>query len=55
MVKIAQSYHTTNTSSDMLQCQFTHTIDEVTLINHFTNVAASLRRHKPALLKKYNI
>jgi len=52
MVKIAKTYHPKNASSDALQCQFDRTIDESTLINHFTNVAESLRKHKPALLKK---
>ncbi|GBB87958.1 hypothetical protein RclHR1_14460001 [Rhizophagus clarus] len=52
MAEIAQSYHPQNTSSIALRCQFTHVIDEVNLVNHFTGVAESLRRHKPALLKK---
>ncbi|PKB98371.1 hypothetical protein RhiirA5_431468 [Rhizophagus irregularis] len=52
MAEIAQSYHSPNTSSVALRCQFTCVIDEVNLVNHFTYVADSLRRHKPALLKK---
>ncbi|RIA83382.1 hypothetical protein C1645_833923 [Glomus cerebriforme] len=52
MAKIAQSYHPTNTSSGALRCQFTRTMNEVNLVSHFTNVAESLRNHKPALLKK---
>ncbi|PKC03338.1 hypothetical protein RhiirA5_423914 [Rhizophagus irregularis] len=53
MANIAQSYHLTNTSSDVLQCQFTHTINEIKLIDHFNEIAESLRKHKPSLLKKY--
>ncbi|RGB38353.1 hypothetical protein C1646_755773 [Rhizophagus diaphanus] len=52
IAEIAQSYHSPNTSSVALRCQFTCVIDEVNLVNHFTYVADSLRRHKPALLKK---
>ncbi|PKY60333.1 hypothetical protein RhiirA4_483921, partial [Rhizophagus irregularis] len=52
MAKIAQSYHLTNTSSDILQCQFTHTINEIKLIDHFNGITESLRKHKPSLLKK---
>ncbi|EXX55931.1 hypothetical protein RirG_221040 [Rhizophagus irregularis DAOM 197198w] len=52
MANIAQSYHLTNTSSDVLQCQFTHTINEIKLIDHFNEIAESLRKHKPSLLKK---
>jgi hypothetical protein len=52
MVKIAQSYHPENSSSGDLRCQFTHAKDANKLMNHFTNVAESLRKHKPALLKK---
>ncbi|POG65607.1 hypothetical protein GLOIN_2v1665293 [Rhizophagus irregularis DAOM 181602=DAOM 197198] len=52
MAKIAQSYHPANTSSGALRCQFTRTVNEVNLVNHFTGVAESLRKHKPALLKK---
>jgi len=51
MANIAQSYHPAN-SSGALRCQFTRTVDEVKLVNHFTGVAESLRKHKPALLKK---
>ena len=50
MANIAQSYHPPNNSSSALRCQFTHTIGEVHLINHFTGVAESLRRHKPAVI-----
>ncbi|CAI2161944.1 15836_t:CDS:10 [Funneliformis geosporum] len=52
MANIAQSYHSQNSSSSALRCQFTCAIDEVSLVNHFTGVAESLRKHKPALLKK---
>ncbi|PKC01948.1 hypothetical protein RhiirA5_504316 [Rhizophagus irregularis] len=52
MAKIAQSYHPQNSSSGALRCQFTCAIDEVNLVSHFTGVAESLRKHKPALLKK---
>ncbi|CAB4409761.1 unnamed protein product [Rhizophagus irregularis] len=52
MAEITQSYHSPNTSPVALRCQFTCVIDEVNLVNHFTYVADSLRRHKPALLKK---
>ena len=52
MAKIAQTYHPTNTSSGALRCQFTRTVNEVNLVNHFTGVAESLRKHKPSLLKK---
>lgn len=52
MAKIAQSYHPQNSSSSALRCQYTRAIDEVNLMNHFTGVAESLRKHKPALLKK---
>ncbi|GBC07437.1 hypothetical protein RclHR1_07470002 [Rhizophagus clarus] len=52
MARIAQSYHPQNSSSGALRCQFTRTVNEVTLVNHFTGVAESLRKHKPALLKK---
>ncbi|PKC68807.1 hypothetical protein RhiirA1_456805 [Rhizophagus irregularis] len=52
MAEIAQSYHPQNSSSGALRCQFTRTVNEVTLVNHFTGVAESLRKHKPALLKK---
>jgi hypothetical protein len=52
MAKIAQSYHSNNSSSGPLRCQFTRAINEVNLVNHFTGVAESLRKHKPALLKK---
>ncbi|PKY40275.1 hypothetical protein RhiirA4_531713 [Rhizophagus irregularis] len=52
MAKIAQSYHSPNSSSGTLRCQFTRAIDEVNLVSHFTSVADSLRKHKPALLKK---
>ncbi|CAI2161648.1 17233_t:CDS:10, partial [Funneliformis geosporum] len=51
MAEIAQSYHPPNSSSVALRCQFTRAIDEVKLVDHFTCVAASLRKHKPALLK----
>ncbi|CAI2161360.1 13694_t:CDS:10 [Funneliformis geosporum] len=54
MARIAQSYHPQNSSSSALRCQFTNAIDEVSLVNHFTGVAESLRKHKPALLKKKN-
>ncbi|CAG8438292.1 8031_t:CDS:10 [Funneliformis caledonium] len=52
MAKIAQSYHPHSSSSSALRCQFTCAITEVSLVNHFTGVAESLRKHKPALLKK---
>ncbi|CAG8491773.1 7035_t:CDS:10 [Funneliformis caledonium] len=52
MAKVAQSYHPPNPSSVALRCQFTRAIDEVKLVDHFTSVAASLRKHKPALLKR---
>ncbi|CAI2180537.1 19077_t:CDS:10, partial [Funneliformis geosporum] len=52
MANIAHSYHTNNKSSGDLRCQFTRVIDENILVNHFTNVAVSLREHKPTLLKK---
>jgi len=52
MTRIAQTYHPQNSSSSALRCQFTRAIDEVSLVNHFTGVAESLRKHKPALLKK---
>ncbi|GBC07438.1 hypothetical protein RclHR1_07470003 [Rhizophagus clarus] len=52
MAKIAQSYHPQNSSSSALRCQYTRAIDEVNLVSHFTGVAESLRKHKPALLKK---
>ena len=52
MANIALSYHSPNTSSGALRCQFTCTVDEVNLVNHFTGVAESLRKHKPALLRK---
>jgi hypothetical protein len=52
MAKIAQSYHPKNSSSGDLRCQFTRANDAHNLVNHFTNVAESLRKHKPALLKK---
>ncbi|GBB95541.1 hypothetical protein RclHR1_02560001, partial [Rhizophagus clarus] len=52
MAKIAQSYHPQNSSSGALRCQFTCTVNEITLVNHFTGIAESLRNHKPALLKK---
>ncbi|PKC68809.1 hypothetical protein RhiirA1_440393 [Rhizophagus irregularis] len=52
MAKIAQSYHPQNSSSDSLRCQFTRVNDANKLVIHFTNVAESLRKHKPSLLKK---
>ncbi|GBB83177.1 hypothetical protein RclHR1_00010059 [Rhizophagus clarus] len=51
MANVAQSYHTANASS-ALKCQFNSAIDEINSIDHFNEVAASLRRHNPALLKK---
>ncbi|CAG8485102.1 8847_t:CDS:10 [Acaulospora morrowiae] len=55
MAEIAKSYHPKSSTSGALKCQFTRAIDEVSLINHFTGVAESLREHKPALLKKNSI
>ncbi|CAG8634848.1 3170_t:CDS:10, partial [Funneliformis caledonium] len=52
MAKIVQSYHTNDISSGGLRCQFTRAINEINLVNHFTSVAESLRKHKPTLLKK---
>ncbi|CAG8727313.1 5341_t:CDS:10, partial [Gigaspora margarita] len=52
MAEIAQKYLPQQTSSGALKCQFTRAIDEVNLVNTFTGVAESLRKHKPALLKK---
>ncbi|CAG8588725.1 6761_t:CDS:10 [Rhizophagus irregularis] len=52
MAEIAQSYHPQNSSSKTLRCQFTSTADAGKLVNHFNYVAESLRKHKPALLKK---
>ncbi|CAG8505503.1 11510_t:CDS:10 [Funneliformis caledonium] len=52
MANIAKSYHTNNKSSDVLRCQFTRAIDDIKLVNHFTDMAASLREHKPTLLTK---
>ncbi|CAI2177086.1 2129_t:CDS:10 [Funneliformis geosporum] len=52
MAKIAQSYHTNYTSSGCLRSQFTRAINEISLVNHFTSIAESLRKHKPTLLKK---
>ncbi|CAG8438296.1 8032_t:CDS:10 [Funneliformis caledonium] len=52
MAKIARSYHPQSSSSSALRCQFTCAMTEVKLVNHFTGVAESLRKHKPALLKK---
>ncbi|PKK70959.1 hypothetical protein RhiirC2_443579 [Rhizophagus irregularis] len=52
MAKIAQSYHPQNSSPNALRCQFTSTADAVKLVNHFNYVEDSLRKHKPALLKK---
>ncbi|PKY25815.1 hypothetical protein RhiirB3_528171 [Rhizophagus irregularis] len=52
MAKIAQSYHPQNSSPNALRCQFTSTADAGKLVNHFNYVEDSLRKHKPALLKK---
>ena len=52
MANIAQSYHPANNPSGALRCQFARTVNEVSLVNHFTGVAESLRKHKPTLLKK---
>ncbi|CAI2192810.1 6917_t:CDS:10, partial [Funneliformis geosporum] len=52
MAKIVQSYHNNYISSDSLQSQFTRAIDEIRLVNHFTDVVNNLREHKPTLLKK---
>ncbi|CAG8493935.1 13962_t:CDS:10 [Dentiscutata erythropus] len=52
MADIAQKYLPQQTSSGSLKCQFTRAIDEVNLVNTFTGVAESLRKHKPALLRK---
>ncbi|CAG8434680.1 7782_t:CDS:10 [Diversispora eburnea] len=51
MKDIAKSYHPA-ASSGSLKCQFSKIMTEVNLVNHLTGVAESLRRHKPALLKK---
>ncbi|CAJ0764994.1 1548_t:CDS:2, partial [Entrophospora sp. SA101] len=53
MANIAQKYLPANSSPQSLKCQYTKTIDEIALANHFTIVAESLRRHKPSLMKKY--
>ncbi|CAI2161359.1 15834_t:CDS:10 [Funneliformis geosporum] len=45
MARIAQSYHPPNTSSDALRCQFVRTTNEPNLVNHFTSVAESLKKH----------
>ncbi|CAG8440721.1 9944_t:CDS:10, partial [Cetraspora pellucida] len=52
MADIAQSYLPKESSSSALRCQFTRAIDEVVLINTFSGIAESLRKHKPTLLKK---
>ncbi|CAB4446571.1 unnamed protein product [Rhizophagus irregularis] len=52
MAKIAQSYHPQNSSSKALRCQFAITADAGKLVNHFNYVEESLRKHKPALLRK---
>ncbi|CAG8632712.1 6169_t:CDS:2, partial [Cetraspora pellucida] len=52
MADIAQGYLPQQTSAGALKCHFTRAINEVNLVNTFTGVAESLRRHKPALLKK---
>ncbi|RHZ44791.1 hypothetical protein Glove_709g38 [Diversispora epigaea] len=51
MAEIAKSYHPA-ASSGSLKCQFSQIITEVNLVDHLTGVAESLRRHKPALLRK---
>ncbi|CAG8505521.1 11511_t:CDS:10 [Funneliformis caledonium] len=52
MATIAQTYHVNAISSGGLHCQFTQAINEINLVDHFINVAESLRKHKPTLLKK---
>ncbi|CAG8502820.1 32032_t:CDS:10, partial [Racocetra persica] len=52
MANIAQSYLPKETSSSALKCQFTRAIDEIVLVNTFSGIAESLRKHKPTLIKK---
>ncbi|CAG8584575.1 25121_t:CDS:10, partial [Gigaspora margarita] len=50
MVKTANKYLPKCTDKDSLKCKYVLAIDEIELINHFTHIAESLRKHKPTLM-----
>ncbi|RIB16915.1 hypothetical protein C2G38_2188736 [Gigaspora rosea] len=52
MVMIANEYLTKCSDKDSLKCEYVLAVDEIKLIDHFTHVAESLRKHKPTLLKR---
>ncbi|CAG8473346.1 38766_t:CDS:10 [Gigaspora margarita] len=52
MADIATEYLPKNAAKESLKCQYVLAINEVTLTEHFTQVAESLRSHKPMLIRK---
>ncbi|KAG9305010.1 hypothetical protein G9A89_007413 [Geosiphon pyriformis] len=52
MVDIANQYHPKGNAKDALKCQYALAVDEIKLAMHFTQVAESLRKHQPMLIKK---
>ncbi|RHZ45912.1 hypothetical protein Glove_642g9 [Diversispora epigaea] len=53
MVNIAKEYLPQNNNRQSLTCEFVHAVDEIRLIEYFTSVAESLRKHKPTLIRNY--
>ncbi|CAG8646902.1 12031_t:CDS:2, partial [Cetraspora pellucida] len=51
MVMIANKYLPKCSDEDSLKCKYVLAIDEIELITHFTQVAESLRKHKPTLMR----
>ncbi|CAG8730912.1 21925_t:CDS:2, partial [Cetraspora pellucida] len=51
MIMIANKYLPKCSDNDSLKCKYVLAIDEIELITHFTQVAASLRKHKPTLMR----
>ncbi|CAG8444245.1 12971_t:CDS:10 [Acaulospora morrowiae] len=52
MADIASEYLPRSNDKESLKCQYVYAMNEIILTEHFTQVAESLRKHKPMLLKK---
>jgi len=52
MVYIANEYLPKTSDKDSLKCQYVVAINEIKLTEHFTQVAKSLRKHRPILMRK---
>ncbi|CAG8645767.1 11144_t:CDS:2, partial [Ambispora gerdemannii] len=52
MADIATEYLPRSTSKDALKCQYVLAMNEIKLTEHFTQVAESLRKHQPMLIRK---